>query len=166
MCPRLSERVRDGRTRVQGLLLSHASLLRKALPTSTSTTTTTMRRQDKTTTERHARILRELVKRPENKTCADCKRQGLVLCIVYSGRRDSYMSTVYRCPLGFMEHASLYCSIYLIFSNRRLSLNRGVFICIRCSGIHRSIGTHITKVKSVDLDTWTPEQMEVRMVLL
>ncbi|KAI5114735.1 hypothetical protein M0805_009210, partial [Coniferiporia weirii] len=26
--------------------------------------------------------------------------------------------------------------------------------------IHRSMGTHISKVKSIDLDTWTPEQME------
>ncbi len=37
----------------------------------------------------------------------------------------------------------------------------GVFLCIRCSGIHRGMGTHISKVKSVDLDVWTPEQMEV-----
>ena len=40
-------------------------------------------------------------------------------------------------------------------------LSRGVFLCIRCSGIHRSMGTHISKVKSVDLDVWTPEQMAV-----
>lgn len=39
-------------------------------------------------------------------------------------------------------------------------------MCIRCSGIHRSMGTHISKVKSVDLDTWTPEQMAVREVAL
>lgn len=35
-----------------------------------------MSRQDKATTERFARSLRELVKRPENKVCADCKRNG------------------------------------------------------------------------------------------
>jgi len=35
-----------------------------------------------------------------------------------------------------------------------------VFLCIRCSGSHRGMGTHISKVKSVDLDVWTPEQME------
>ncbi|KAI9437023.1 ArfGap-domain-containing protein [Lactarius indigo] len=69
--------------------------------------------QDKATTERHARILRELVKRPENRVCSDCKHNG-----------------------------------------------SGVFLCIRCSGIHRGMGTHISKVKSIDLDAWTPEQME------
>ena len=41
-----------------------------------------------------------------------------------------------------------------------LNLIPGVFLCIQCSGIHRSIGTHISKVKSSDLDTWTPEQVE------
>ena len=35
-----------------------------------------MSRQDKITTERHARTLRELVKRPENRVCADCKHNG------------------------------------------------------------------------------------------
>jgi len=40
------------------------------------------------------------------------------------------------------------------------SINLGVFLCLNCSGIHRSIGTHITKVRSVTLDTWTPEQVE------
>jgi stromal membrane-associated protein len=35
-----------------------------------------MSRQDKATSERFTRTLRELVKRPENKVCADCKRNG------------------------------------------------------------------------------------------
>ncbi|KAF2716677.1 ArfGap-domain-containing protein [Polychaeton citri CBS 116435] len=42
---------------------------------------------------------------------------------------------------------------------RWASWNIGVFICIRCSGIHRGMGTHISRVKSVDLDSWTDEQM-------
>ena len=34
-----------------------------------------------------------------------------------------------------------------------LSMNFGVLICLECSGIHRSMGVHISKVRSVSLDT-------------
>ncbi|KIJ60566.1 hypothetical protein HYDPIDRAFT_183588 [Hydnomerulius pinastri MD-312] len=79
-----------------------------------------MSRQDKATTDRNAKLLRELVKQPDNKVCADCKRND----------------------------------------PRWASWNLGVYLCIRCSGIHRGMGTHISRVKSIDLDMWTPEQME------
>lgn len=42
---------------------------------------------------------------------------------------------------------------------------RGVYLCIRCSGIHRGMGTHISKIKSIDLDTWTPDQMQVSLAM-
>lgn len=42
---------------------------------------------------------------------------------------------------------------------RWASWSLGVFICIKCAGIHRSLGTHISKVKSVDLDIWKEEHL-------
>lgn len=36
----------------------------------------------------------------------------------------------------------------------------GVFICLDCAGGQRRLGTHLTFVRSVDMDEWTPEQLE------
>ncbi|KAG2373889.1 hypothetical protein C9374_011774 [Naegleria lovaniensis] len=44
------------------------------------------------------------------------------------------------------------------------STTQGVFVCIRCAGLHRKLGTHISKVRSVGLDSWNDEQ--TRMVEL
>lgn len=76
--------------------------------------------QSRAEAEANARTLRSLVKLPDNKVCADCKRND----------------------------------------TRWASWNIGCFLCIRCSGVHRSMGTHISRVKSIDLDMWTTEQME------
>ncbi|KAI8143277.1 hypothetical protein BJV82DRAFT_538963 [Fennellomyces sp. T-0311] len=78
------------------------------------------RTADKALNEKHATILKGLLRSPANKYCADCKRKD----------------------------------------PRWASWNLGIFVCIRCSGIHRSMGTHISKVKSVDLDTWVPDQVD------
>jgi len=34
------------------------------------------------------------------------------------------------------------------------SINLGIMMCIECSGIHRSMGVHISKVRSIRLDIW------------
>ncbi|KAG2159444.1 uncharacterized protein EDB93DRAFT_1115785 [Suillus bovinus] len=44
---------------------------------------------------------------------------------------------------------------------RWASYSLGIFICVNCASIHRKLGTHITKVKSITLDAWTKEQVEV-----
>ena len=62
-------------------------------------------------------VINELLKKPENKYCADCKKT----------------------------------------SPTWASVNLGVFVCINCSGCHREIGVHITKIRSVNLDVWPKE---------
>jgi Arf-GAP/SH3 domain/ANK repeat/PH domain-containing protein len=47
------------------------------------------------------------------------------------------------------------------------SINLGVLLCIECSGIHRSLGTHISKVRSLTLDTsaFTPDIIEILLLV-
>lgn len=73
----------------------------------------------------HQAILRQMMLKPENKQCADCKAP----------------------------------------SPRWASTNLGVFVCIACSGIHRKIGTHVSQVRSVTLDTWTAAQVALFQTL-
>ena len=65
-------------------------------------------------------IINKLLKKPENKYCADCKRT----------------------------------------SPSWASINLGVFVCINCSGCHREIGVHVTKIKSVNLDVWSEDTLK------
>ncbi|CAH1241533.1 AGAP1 [Branchiostoma lanceolatum] len=37
------------------------------------------------------------------------------------------------------------------------SLNLGALMCIKCSGVHRNLGTHLSRVRSLDLDDWPTE---------
>ncbi|XP_076590649.1 arf-GAP with coiled-coil, ANK repeat and PH domain-containing protein 2 [Chaetodon auriga] len=45
------------------------------------------------------------------------------------------------------------------------SINLGVTMCIECSGIHRSLGVHLSKVRSLTLDSWEAEQLKLLCVL-
>ncbi|XP_065869174.1 ADP-ribosylation factor GTPase-activating protein AGD12-like [Euphorbia lathyris] len=40
------------------------------------------------------------------------------------------------------------------------STNIGVFICLKCCGVHRSLGAHVSKVLSVTLDEWSDADVE------
>ena len=38
----------------------------------------------------------------------------------------------------------------------------GIFLCMRCASLHRQLGTHVSKVKSLSMDSWSNEQVEVQ----
>lgn len=48
-----------------------------------------------------------------------------------------------------------------------VSINLGIILCIECSGIHRSLGTHISKVRSLTLDikSFTVDIVEILLVI-
>ncbi|KAI0242837.1 Stromal membrane-associated protein 2 [Lamellibrachia satsuma] len=39
--------------------------------------------------------------------------------------------------------------------------NLGIFVCESCGNIHRSLGTHISRVKSVNFDKWDEDQLRM-----
>lgn len=44
---------------------------------------------------------------------------------------------------------------------RWASYSIGVFLCIRCASLHRKMGTHVSKVKSVSMDRWTLQEIQL-----
>jgi len=44
------------------------------------------------------------------------------------------------------------------------SVSNGILVCLACSGQHRGLGSHISFVRSLDLDSWRPDQVASMMM--
>ncbi|KHN96636.1 Arf GTPase activating protein [Metarhizium album ARSEF 1941] len=92
---------------------------------------------------RNEKALQDLVhKVPGNNVCADCHARN---------------------P-GLFNPPRLISFVVMLTDEIALaawaSWSLGVFLCMRCAAIHRKLGTHISKVKSLSMDTWSNEQVD------
>lgn len=105
-----------------------------------ATTSKLERDRQKLVQDKCQQILADLLKDEDNKYCVDCDSKGNI-------------SNDQRCFLNENKN------FFQMIGPRWASWNLGIFLCIRCAGLHRNLGVHISKVKSVNLDSWTPEQI-------
>lgn len=80
-----------------------------------------------------------------------------------------------KCQLSNLERSAIVDTIRKVRGNGSCvdceaqnpdwsSLNLGSLMCIECSGIHRNLGSHISRVRSLTLDEWPPELAQVMML--
>ncbi len=65
------------------------------------------------------------------------------------------------------DHGNAYCAD--CGSNSKVewvSLNLGILLCIECGGIHRSLGTHVSKIRSLTLDIYSFTNDIVELLML
>ena len=75
-----------------------------------------------------------LQKRGENKICLDCPEKRPTWATLIQPFKDN-------APLGMQTLCA--------------------FVCLNCAGAHRTLGTHLCRVKSTNLDTWTEQEVEL-----
>lgn len=94
-------------------------------------------------TLRPLKIIQEI---PGNSICADCNTPGISLLIIFIIIIITFIIIVFINGVVDPDWASI---------------NLGIVVCKECSGVHRSLGTHISKVRSLTLDKWAPESLLV-----
>lgn len=60
---------------------------------------------------------------------------------------------------------NIYCADCRLPNPTWVSLNLGITLCISCSGVHRSLGCQVSKVRSLDLDRFTLESIALLKAL-
>lgn len=122
---------------------------------------------DSSTKKRLKKILKK------NKTCCDCDAKSnqshpqppapLSDTFVLSSSFPPSFQIPHGCPQTLVRIAA---SVHLCLGSGPTVAPdcraTGVLVCIRCSGIHRSLGVQFSRVRSILLDDWTPEQLAVR----
>ena len=80
--------------------------------------------------------------------------------MVYSSTSCHSHTVTDTCVLSTLQDANPTCADCGAPQPDWASINLGVLICIECSGIHRALGVHLSKVRSVTLDRWTSSLKE------
>lgn len=122
------------------------------------------------------KMLAEIAKDGDNRFCCDCGARGASVSVCVALSLSLFVCVCLSlCVCGVCQR--VLPGLRLSGSQQRgvrvlvwlplpapkwASFNLGLFMCIDCSGIHRQIGTHITKVKSITLDSWKMEWVRVR----
>ena len=107
----------------------------------------------------------------ENQTCFDCPNTRPTWASVTYGKFQFLFvmccSCVVLCYVLYyvlcIHYLMLFVIQSLLLTDHHLPSNdnqSGVFLCLDCSSTHRSMGVHLTFVRSVDLDEWTQRQMD------
>ncbi|XP_038057058.1 arf-GAP with Rho-GAP domain, ANK repeat and PH domain-containing protein 1-like isoform X2 [Patiria miniata] len=67
----------------------------------------------------------------------------------------------------YQNSSNTYCAECRMKDPDWASINLGICVCKNCSGLHRNLGVHVSKVRSLKMDTkvWTPALVQVMLKL-